>query len=78
LRGQFRDPETFSKVFKTAQRLCVRELGNAAPPVIWADVVRAGGFEPPRCFHQQDLNLPRMPFRHARVAVPDRRIPVRA
>src|ERR1700677_4688911 len=21
--------------------------------------VRAGGFEPPRCFHQQDLNLPR-------------------
>ncbi len=28
--------------------------------------VRAGGFEPPRCCHQQDLNLPRMPFRHAR------------
>src|SRR5205814_4676390 len=28
--------------------------------------VRAGGFEPPRCRHQQDLNLPRMPFRHAR------------
>lgn len=31
--------------------------------------VRAGGFEPPRCCHQQDLNLPRMPFRHARMAV---------
>ena len=30
--------------------------------------VRAGGFEPPRCRHQQDLNLPRMPFRHARWA----------
>ncbi len=32
-------------------------------------VVRAGGFEPPRCFHQQDLNLPRLPFRHARPAL---------
>src|SRR5216684_3965414 len=29
--------------------------------------VRAKGLEPPRCFHQQDLNLPRLPFRHARV-----------
>ena len=46
--------------------------------------VRAGGFEPPRCRHQQDLNLPRMPFRHARwgpargwpfVTVPLRRRP---
>ena len=25
-------------------------------------VVRAGGLEPPRCFHQQDLNLPRIPI----------------
>jgi hypothetical protein len=32
------------------------------------DGVRAGGFEPPQCFHQQDLNLPRLPFRHARWA----------
>ena len=32
--GQFRDPETFSKVFKTAQRLCARALGDAAPPEI--------------------------------------------
>ena len=30
-------------------------------------IVRAEGFEPSRCRHQQDLNLPRMPFRHARV-----------
>ena len=30
--------------------------------------VRAKGFEPPRCLHQQDLNLPRLPFRHARAA----------
>lgn len=34
IEGQFRDPETFSKVFKTAQRLCERDLGAAAPPVI--------------------------------------------
>ena len=144
--GQFRDPETFSKVFKTAQRRCARALGDAALPEIgharpapharhdradrpragacrvpaprpyerrrhddrlraraagqsaggrrlvrppgggggsmsrsgislagrrgWAnyrpvtcaDVVRAGGLEPPRCFHQQDLNLPRIPI----------------
>ena len=48
--------------------------------------VRAGGFEPPRCRHQQDLNLPRMPFRHARsasmgwpvVTVPSRPRPRRA
>jgi hypothetical protein len=37
--------------------VAVLDLGN---------LVRAGGFEPPRCCHQQDLNLPRMPFRHAR------------
>lgn len=34
IEGRFRDPETFSKVFKTAQRLCARELGPAAPPEI--------------------------------------------
>lgn len=34
LEGRFRDPETFSKVFKTAQRLCARELGEAALPAI--------------------------------------------
>ena len=32
--GRFRDPETFSKVFKTAQRLCARDLGDSAPPEI--------------------------------------------
>jgi hypothetical protein len=40
----------------------------ANPPLArGAGGVRAGGFEPPRCCHQQDLNLPRLPFRHARV-----------
>ena len=34
IEGKFRDPETFSKVFKTAQRLCARDLGAAAPPEI--------------------------------------------
>jgi integrase len=32
--GQFRDPETFSKVFKSTQRRCAEALGEAAPPVI--------------------------------------------
>ena len=32
--GQFRDPETFSKVFKATQRRCARALGDAAPPEI--------------------------------------------
>jgi integrase len=32
--GRFRDPETFSKVFKAGQRRCARELGDAAPPEI--------------------------------------------
>jgi hypothetical protein len=41
--------------------------------------VRAKGLEPPRCFHQQDLNLPRLPFRHARASPPARggRMPTR-
>ena len=40
--------------------------------------VRAKGFEPPRCLHQQDLNLPRLPFRHARVTPGDRgQVPAR-
>jgi integrase len=34
IEGRFRDPETFSKVFKTTQRRCGRELGDAAPPEI--------------------------------------------
>ena len=42
--------------------------GLAVLAAVGVVVVRAGGFEPPRCRHQQDLNLPRMPFRHARLA----------
>ncbi|HET9969830.1 MAG TPA: tyrosine-type recombinase/integrase [Streptosporangiaceae bacterium] len=32
--GQFRDPETFSKVFKSTGRRCAAALGDAAPPEI--------------------------------------------
>jgi len=32
--GQFRDPETFSKVFKATQRRCAQALGDTAPPEI--------------------------------------------
>jgi integrase len=32
--GQFRDPETFSKVFKRTQRRCAQALGDATPPEI--------------------------------------------
>jgi integrase len=32
--GKFRDPETFSKVFKDTQARCARTLGDGAPPVI--------------------------------------------
>ena len=32
--GQFRDPETFSKVFKHTQRRCAQDLDDAAPPEI--------------------------------------------
>jgi integrase len=32
--GQFRDPETFSKVFKSTQRRCAQALGDATPPEI--------------------------------------------
>src|ERR1700745_274059 len=40
---------------------------GAHPP---GNTVRAKGLEPPRCFHQQDLDLPRLPFRHARERCP--------
>jgi len=33
-QGQFRDPETFSKVFKSTERRCAQVLGDAALPVI--------------------------------------------
>ena len=46
-----------------------RETGPEASRKI---SVRAKGLEPPRCFHQQDLNLPRLPFRHARAPAPGR------
>lgn len=32
--------------------------------------MRAEGLEPPRAEAHQDLNLARLPFRHARVAAP--------
>src|SRR5579872_5519157 len=42
-------------------RLCsVSDMRPCSPRV------RAGRLELPRCHHQQDLNLPRLPFRHAR------------
>jgi hypothetical protein len=43
-----------------------------------AKPVRAKGLEPPRCCHQQDLNLPRLPFRHARVVSPEGETMVRS
>jgi integrase len=32
--GSFRDPETFSRVFRDTQKRCARMLGDHAPPVI--------------------------------------------
>ena len=34
IEGQFRDPETFSNVFRDTQRRCARKRGGAAAPVI--------------------------------------------
>jgi integrase len=34
IEGKFRDPETFSKTFKAAQRLCARDSGGPALPEI--------------------------------------------
>ena len=44
------------------------DIRRAEPSRLDSVDVRAGGLEPPQCLHQQDLNLPRMPFRHARAA----------
>lgn len=36
MEGQFRDPKTFSNVFRDTQRRCARELGGAVAMTAYA------------------------------------------
>ena len=47
-------------------RALLHRPSRPSPGAGLTTVSAGGGFEPPQCFHQQDLNLPRLPFRHAR------------